>query len=97
MLARKMHGHDAVVMNHDLYAFYVVHASIRPTWRLYDLNLKLHMETSAVWQIELSSLIFGKNVKNTPPTVWQKTWQLGKNQPPARKYTRAARSWHRGF
>ena len=27
----------------------------------------------AVWQIELSSLIFGKNVKNTPPTVWQKT------------------------
>ena len=30
----------------------------------------------AVWQIELSSLIFGKNVKNTPPTVWQKTWQF---------------------
>ena len=26
----------------------------------------------AVWQIELSSLIFGKNVKNTPPTVCQK-------------------------
>jgi hypothetical protein len=30
----------------------------------------------AVWQIELPSLIFGKNVKNTPPTVWQKTWQF---------------------
>ena len=29
-----------------------------------------------VWQIELSSLIFGKNVKNTTPTVWQKTWQF---------------------
>ena len=29
-----------------------------------------------VWQIELPSLIFGKNVKNTPPTVWQKTWQF---------------------
>ena len=28
----------------------------------------------AVWQIELSSLIFGKNVKNAPLTVWQKTW-----------------------
>jgi hypothetical protein len=28
----------------------------------------------AVWQIELPSLIFDKNVKNTPPTVWQKTW-----------------------
>jgi len=27
----------------------------------------------AVWQIELPSLIFGKNVKNTSPTVWQKT------------------------
>ena len=27
----------------------------------------------AVWQIELASLIFGKNVKNTHPTVWQKT------------------------
>ena len=26
----------------------------------------------AVWQIELPSLIFGKNIKNTPPTVWQK-------------------------
>ena len=25
-----------------------------------------------VWQIELPSLIFGKNVKNTHPTVWQK-------------------------
>ena len=30
----------------------------------------------AVWQIELPSLIFSKNVKNTPPTVWQKTWQF---------------------
>ena len=30
----------------------------------------------AVWQIELPYLIFGKNVKNTPPTVWQKTWQF---------------------
>ena len=30
----------------------------------------------AVWQIKLPSLIFGKNVKNTPPTVWQKTWQF---------------------
>jgi len=30
----------------------------------------------AVWQIEFPSLIFGKNVKNTPPTVWQKTWQI---------------------
>jgi len=30
----------------------------------------------AVWQIELPSLIFGKNVKNTHPTVWQKTWQF---------------------
>ena len=30
----------------------------------------------AVWQIELPSLIFGKNVKNIPPTVWQKTWQF---------------------
>ena len=30
----------------------------------------------AVWQIELLFLIFGKNVKNTPPTVWQKTWQF---------------------
>ena len=30
----------------------------------------------AVWQIELASLIFDKNVKNTPPTVWQKTWQF---------------------
>jgi len=29
-----------------------------------------------VWQIELPSLIFGKNVKNTLPTVWQKTWQF---------------------
>ena len=26
-----------------------------------------------VWQIKLSSLIFDKNIKNTPPTVWQKT------------------------
>jgi len=54
----------------------------------------------AVWQIELPFLIFGKNVKNTPPTVWQKTWQFlatWENQPPARKYTRAARGWHRGF
>ena len=53
-----------------------------------------------VWQIELPSLIFGKNVKNTPPTVWQKTWQFlvtWKKQPPACKYTRAARGWHRGF
>ena len=51
----------------------------------------------AVWQIELPSLIFGKNVKNSPPTVWQKTWQFlatWENQPPARKYTRAARGWH---
>ena len=30
----------------------------------------------AVWQIELPSLIFGKNVKNTPPTIWQKTCQF---------------------
>ena len=29
-----------------------------------------------VWQIELSSLIFVKNIKNTPPTVWQKTYQF---------------------
>jgi len=36
-----------------------------------------HIRASpAVWQIELPSLIFGKNVKNTPPTVWQKTWQF---------------------
>ena len=30
----------------------------------------------AVWQIELLYLIFGKNVKNTPPTVWQNTLQF---------------------
>jgi len=30
----------------------------------------------AVWQIELPSLIFGKNIKNTHPTVWQNTWQF---------------------
>jgi len=45
-------------------------------------------------------LIFGKNVKNTPPTVCKKLgnfWQLGKNQPPTRKYTRAACGWRRDF
>jgi len=40
-------------------------------------TLIAHVRASpAVWQIELPSLIFGKNVKNTPPTVWQKTWQF---------------------
>jgi hypothetical protein len=46
-------------------------------------------------------LFFGKNFKNTPPTIWQKTWhffwQLGKNLAPTRKYMRVARGWHRGF
>ena len=39
------------------------------------LNIQLYYfrASPAVWQIELSSLIFGKNVKNTSPTVWQKT------------------------
>jgi len=37
---------------------------------------RLLRASPAVWQIELSFLIFGKNVKNTPPTVWQKTWQF---------------------
>jgi hypothetical protein len=32
---------------------------------------------------------FGKRLGNF--------WQLGKNQPPARKYTRAACGWDRGF
>ena len=36
-----------------------------------------HLRASPrVWQIELTSLIFGKNIKNTPPTVWQKTWAI---------------------
>jgi hypothetical protein len=29
-----------------------------------------------ICQIGLASLIFGKNAKNTPPTVWQRTWQF---------------------
>ena len=38
---------------------------------------KCHVRASPrVWQIELPSLIFDKNVKNTPPTIWQKTWQF---------------------
>ena len=52
----------------------------------------------AVWQIELSSLIFGKNVKNTPPTIWQKTWQfLSTREKPASSAQIYARGWHRGF
>ena len=39
----------------------------------YHQAKQLVRASPAVWQIELPSLIFGKNIKNTPPTVWQKT------------------------
>jgi len=39
-------------------------------------NLVILRASPSIWQIELPSLIFSKNVKNTPPTVWQKTWQF---------------------
>ena len=54
----------------------------------------------AVWQIELPSLIFGKTLKIPLQQFGKRLGnfcQLGKNQPPARKYTRAAHGWHRGF
>jgi hypothetical protein len=40
------------------------------------VHFSLFRASPAVWQIKLPSLIFGKNIKNTPPTVWQKTWQF---------------------
>jgi hypothetical protein len=45
----------------------------------------------------LPSLIFGKNVKNTTPTVWQKTWQFLATWEKPASSARAARDWHRGF
>jgi hypothetical protein len=41
-----------------------------------DANYIKLRASPVIWQIELSSLIFGKNVKNIHPTVWQKTWQF---------------------
>ena len=54
-----------------------------------------------VWQIELPSLIFGKKTLKILLQQFGKRLdnflQFGKNQSPARKYTRAARGCHRGF
>ena len=52
-------------------------ASHLVSWVLRQAAVIHHLiASSAVWRIELSSLIFSKNVKNTPQTVWQKTWQF---------------------
>ena len=71
-----------------LYNYYVLSCQQHgPTWLgtavqilsfLHQL-MEMHSKVKAslrVWQIELPSLIFGKNIKNTPPTVWQKIWQF---------------------
>ena len=51
---------------------YLIFGSLHYSWGVW-CQLRA---SPRVWQIELASLIFGKNIKNTPPTVWQKTWQF---------------------